>query len=243
MNLVLDIGNTFSKYYIFKFDKITSQGFWKTLDVIQKFKIWIKNNQECESIIISDVFGVNISFFESKTKCKIVWISSSINLPFKISYKTPETIGADRLSLIAAAAVQYPKKNCLVIDLGTCITYDFINDKGVYLGGSISPGFSIRYMSLNKYTSKLPKLEFSYPNNILGNSTENSIHSGVYFGVLGEIKNQISDYESKFQNLTVILTGGDAHKLSKQIKNSIFANHIFLANGLFAVLKLNIVKF
>ena len=239
MNLVLDIGNTLSKYSVFELDKIIDQGVWQSENLIKEFEIWTRNNQKCASIIISDVFGIDASVIESISKCRIVWVSSTINLPFKINYKTPKTLGADRLALVASAFLQYPKKNCLVIDVGTCITYDFINKKGFYLGGSISPGFSLRYLSLNKYTSKLPKLEFSISNSILGDSTEKSIHSGIYFGILGEIKNQIMTYEDKYQNLTVILTGGDSYKLSKQIKNSIFANHNFLVKGLYSVLKLN----
>jgi len=239
MNLILDIGNTFSKYSVFESDIIIDQGTWRSIDTVEEFEIWIKNNPECESIIVSDVFGVDNSAFELKAKCKVVWVSSGINWPFKINYETPETLGPDRLSLIASAIIAYPKKNCLVIDLGTCITYDFVNKNREYYGGSISPGFSLRYMSLNTYTSKLPQLKFNLPKNISGNSTEKSIHSGIYFGIIGEVKNQISYYDKKFKNLTVILTGGDADKLSNQIKNGIFANHNFLAKGLYTVLQLN----
>ena len=111
--------------------------------------------------------------------------------------------------------------------MGTCITYDFVNEFGEYLGGSISPGFSMRYNSLNTFTSKLPQLEFNKPDNISGNSTDNSIHSGIYYGILAEVKNQVSHYKEKLENLTVILTGGDANKLPKTLKNTIFAHSQF----------------
>jgi len=239
MNLILDIGNTLSKYSVFESDIIIDQGTWKSKGIVEEFEIWIKNNPECESIIVSDVYGVDNTVFELRAKCKVVWVSSDINLPFKINYETPQTLGSDRLSLIASAIIAYPNKNCLVIDLGTCITYDFVNKNREYYGGSISPGFSVRYMSLKTHTSKLPQLKFNLPKNISGNSTEESIHSGIYFGIIGEVKNQIRAYNENFKDLTVILTGGDADKLANQIKNVIFANHNFLAKGLYTVLQLN----
>jgi type III pantothenate kinase len=243
MNLVLDIGNTLSKYSVFVSDKIIDQGTWQSLNIIEKFKTWNKINPECQSIIVSDVYGVDNSIFESIAKCRLVWVSSNISLPFKINYKTPDTLGSDRISLIASAVIKYSQKNCLIIDLGTCITYDFVNEFGEYLGGSISPGFSLRYNSLNTFTSKLPQLEFNRPDNISGNSTDNSIHSGIYYGILAEVKNQVSHYKEKLENLTVILTGGDADKLANQIKNVIFANHNFIAKGLYTVLQLNTDEF
>ena len=243
MNLILDIGNTFSKYSVFDLNMIIDQGSWKSTNIVKEFRIWTKNNPNCKSIIISDVFGVDNTLFESLVKCKLIWVSGHINLPFTINYKTPNSLGSDRISLVASAVNEFPKSNCLIIDLGTCITYDFVNEFAEYKGGSISPGFSLRYKSLNLFTSKLPELEFSPQNDIIGNSTESSIHSGIFYGILGELKNQISYYKENFKNLTVILTGGDADKLSNQIKNSIFANHNFIAKGLHTVLQLNTDEF
>ena len=243
MNLVLDIGNTFSKYFVFESDKIIDQGQWESVNVIQDFKIWKKINSKCLSIIVSDVYGVDRSTFKSIAKCKLVWVSSNIILPFTINYNNSNTLGSDRISLVASAVIKYPKKNCLIVDLGTCITFDFVNKIGEYSGGSISPGFSLRYESLNAYTSKLPKLEFDKPDNIFGNSTENSIHSGIFYGILAEVRNQASIYKENYEDLTFILTGGDADKLANQIKNGIFANHNFIAQGLYTVLQLNTDEF
>jgi type III pantothenate kinase len=215
----------------------------KALILLKNLKFGQKNNPDCKSIIISDVYGVDNTLFESLVKCKLIWVSGHINLPFTINYKTPNSLGSDRISLVASAVNEFPKSNCLLIDLGTCITYDFVNEFAEYKGGSISPGFSLRYKSLNLFTSKLPELEFSPQNDIIGNSTESSIHSGIFYGILGELKNQISYYKENFKNLTVILTGGDADKLSNQIKNSIFANHNFIAKGLHTVLQLNTDEF
>ena len=127
----------------------------------------------------------------------------------------------------------------LIIDAGTCITYDFINTNNEYLGGAISPGIRLRYRTLNNLTANLPLLDTQLPQDIIGNSTQNSIHSGVVFGVLKEIDGVIDEYVKKYSDLTVILTGGDTKFLSNQLKNSIFANSNFLLEGLNFILEYN----
>ena len=134
--------------------------------------------------------------------------------------------------LASGAVLLYPTQNRLVIDAGTCITYDFIAANDDYLGGAISPGITIRYKSLNNFTAKLPLLEKKETENFIGNSTENSIHSGIINGVCYEIDGFISRYSDKFQDLTIILTGGDAVFLAKRLKNTIFANSNFLLESL-----------
>ena len=239
MNLVLDIGNTNSKFSVFKSDKLVDFGIWDSLNVKEEFQNWNSNNQNCESIIISDVLGINKSDFESISKCHLVWVSAKINLPFEINYKVPEELGADRISLVAGAVFAYPKKHCLIIDIGTCITYDFVSKNSSYMGGSISPGFLMRYNSINANTSKLPKLKMTIPKKITGDTTEACIHSGIFYGIIGEIQNQIHFYKKKYKDLTIILTGGDSQYLANRIKNGIFASHNFISRGLFSILKLN----
>ncbi len=239
MNLVLDIGNTNSKFSVFKSDRLIDYGIWESINVKEEFQNWNNNNQNCKSIIISDVLGINKSDFESISKCLLVWVSAKINLPFEINYKVPEELGADRISLVAGAVCTYPKKNCLIIDIGTCITYDFVSRNSLYEGGSISPGFSLRYNSINEYTSKLPRLKITIPKKITGDSTEACIHSGIFYGIIGEIENQIHFYKEKYKDLTIILTGGDSQYLANRIKNGIFASKNFISKGLFNILKLN----
>jgi len=134
--------------------------------------------------------------------------------------------------LAAGATLTHPNQNRLIIDAGTCITYDFVNSEDQYLGGAISPGIKIRYKSLNNYTSKLPLLSLSEEFDIIGNSTKSAIHSGVINGVLFEIEGFISQYSLKNQDLTIILTGGDAEFLAKRLKSTIFANSNFLLESL-----------
>ena len=169
----------------------------------------------------------------------ILNVDATIKLPFKNLYKTPHTIGSDRLALAAAAAIQYPNINVLVIDVGSCITYDFIDKNKHFLGGGISPGLSMRYKALHTFTAKLPLLKPSPPDALFGDSTLSSIHSGTFGGLLKELDGVISDYKKNYTDLTVILTGGDAKLLANRLKNSIFANSKFLLEGLNSLLEFN----
>ena len=130
----------------------------------------------------------------------------------------------------------------MIIDCGSCITYDFINSANEYLGGAISPGIRLRYETLHNLTANLPLLEKKKPKNLIGNSTESSIHSGVINGILIEIDGIVNKYKTKYPDLTVILTGGDSKFLSKRLKSSIFANSNFLLEGLNHILEYNSVK-
>jgi type III pantothenate kinase len=134
--------------------------------------------------------------------------------------------------LAAGAVLQFPQQNRLVIDAGTCITYDFIDADNRYLGGAISPGLRLRYESLHGYTAKLPLLDLENPNSLIGDSTFDSIHSGVVNGMVYEIDGFINEYKTKFPNFIIILTGGDTVFLAKRLKNTIFANSNFLLESL-----------
>jgi type III pantothenate kinase len=149
-------------------------------------------------------------------------------------------LGNDRIALVSSASIKYPHENVLIIDVGTCITYDFINNENQYTGGAISPGLNMRLRSLNKFTGKLPLIKLKEIDNFNGLNTKDSINIGVLKGVIFEIQGFINKYSSDNQNLTVILTGGNSKFLSKQLKISIFANQNFLVEGLNELIKLNI---
>ena len=148
-------------------------------------------------------------------------------------------MGQDRIGLVSAAFFKFPNKNSLVVDIGTCITYDFIDSKNIYHGGAISPGINMRYKSLCKFTSNLPLLEFNDLDKITGSSTDASIHIGVSTGIIGEINEHVNRLEQKYLKLNVIITGGDSTFLLDKIKNAIFADQDFLAIGLNNILKYN----
>jgi type III pantothenate kinase len=172
----------------------------------------------------------------------VINLDVSTKVPFQNHYKSPETLGVDRIALVSAAVKNYKEHNVLIIDAGTCITYDFINRENKYLGGAISPGIRLRYQSLNNLTANLPLIKTKMPQNVIGNTTEESIHSGIINGIINEIEGTISRYDEKYKDLTVILTGGDANFLSKRLKSSIFANSNFLLEGLNYILEFNTNK-
>ena len=240
MNLVIDVGNSFVKLAVFEETELLRKKI-STLDLIQKdIDLLKKEFVPIKNAIISSVGKLKSSDIAYINKYfDVVQIDSSTKLPFKNCYKTPKTLGLDRIALVCASIQQYPNSNVLIVDAGTCITYDFITDKNDYLGGAISPGIKMRYRSLHNLTANLPLLELEMPKNIIGSSTNDSIHSGVIYGLINEIEGAISQYKLKYKDLTIILTGGDANFLSKQLKSSIFANSNFLLEGLNYILQIN----
>ena len=140
--------------------------------------------------------------------------------------------------MVSAAAKQFPKNDVLIIDAGTCITYDFLNKRNEYLGGAISPGIQMRFEALHRQTANLPRVEVaSY--RLIGKDTEKSILSGVLNGTVQELEGIIDQYCTKYPTLTVVLTGGDANFLAKKLKSSIFAIPNFLLEGLNSILIYN----
>ena len=240
MNLVVDIGNTNLKYFLFSKGSIIESCI-KDIISDEKFLKEIKNNfSSINNIIYSDVRNnEDLNFSKYFPNSQIIKCSSKLILPFKSNYKPLNKLGEDRISLLSSKCLNYPQKHVLIIDIGTCITYDFIDNKNIHHGGSISPGFESRYKTISESTKKLPLLKHKIPKNIIGNSTEKSIHSGIYYGVLSEIKYQIKFYTKQYKNINVVLTGGDSIFLSKPLKNRIFADQNFLAQGLNYLLELN----
>ncbi|MEO6346512.1 MAG: type III pantothenate kinase [Aquaticitalea sp.] len=240
MNLIIDVGNTLVKFAVFQNNGLIEKKNVNVEDVLKTFKTITENHQTIQHGIVSSVGKLETSVLKViKDNLEILVLSGDTKLPFNNLYKTPKTLGVDRIALVSASVQKFPKKNVLIIDAGTCITYDFINSKNDYLGGSISPGIRLRYKALNTLTANLPLLDTEMPMQIIGGSTVTAIHSGVVFGILKEMDGVIDEYQERYEDLTVILTGGDAVFLSKQLKNSIFANSNFLLEGLNFILEFN----
>jgi len=161
----------------------------------------------------------------------------------KVSFTTPvgkpDTIGADRLALSAAAVHYYPSSNNLVIGLGTCITYNFINKYHEFIGGGISPGLEMRLKALNYYTAKLPLIEADSNVPLIGYDTNTNILSGVVIGMAKEIDGFVESYRERFRNFNVLLTGGDIVYLASHLKNKIFADPDLIFKGLYAISEVN----
>ena len=231
LNLVIDIGNTLLKAAIFKNNLLIV-----SIEFKDNFELNIESVLDKYPIthsIVSNVsnFNEGLNYLLS-IRTKQILFYESIKIPFTNSYSTISTLGKDRIALVSAASKEFSKENVLIIDLGSCITYDFKNSKNYYLGGSISPGIHMRYKSLNDYTANLPLLNFKNITNFVGKSTEESIHSGVVNGVVQEVNGTISQYKDEFKEIKIILTGGDSKFLLKKIKNTIFAHSNFLLVGL-----------
>jgi len=239
MNLIIDVGNTQIKMAVFQGDAVLVKEVVSPEFFLEKIKFFLKK-YDCTHAIMSSV-----GFLDEKTikelgeLVNLVLLSHTLKFPFKNLYGTPETLGVDRLALIAAASYDYPEQHVLVIDAGTCITYDFISKENEYLGGSISLGLEMRFKALHTFTASLPIVKPSNEAVLIGNSTKSSMQTGVENGLIHEISGTIAQYEANFQELTVVLTGGDVNFLSKRLKNSIFANPNFLIRGLNLILTHN----
>ncbi len=242
MNLIIDAGNTYTKIAVFHNGLLYHKESVNRKNLSQLSAI-LKTYPTINRAIVSSVSSVT-SEEVAPFLHNILVINLSVNtpLPFKINYDTPNTLGVDRIALVAAAHKKYPAKHCLVIDVGSCITYDLIDKNAIYQGGIIGPGLQMRYNSLHEFTARLPQLLPKMQTNILGKSTTSAMHSGVSLAMTVEINGIIDEFSNTYKELVVILTGGDAHFLSKRLKSGIFAHSNFLIQGLNYILEYNTDK-
>jgi type III pantothenate kinase len=237
--LVADMGNTRWKAAVFEDGALLSGKVVFAEDNLGPVLTLMETWQPTHSILgsvagDSDALGALLQQHTS-----FVSLSSQLIFPFINEYATPQTLGMDRVAGVAGAQALFPAQNCLVIDVGTCVTFDFITASNRYLGGAIAPGLQMRLKAMHAFTQKLPDLQFEQPVKFIGDSTRNSMLSGAYFGLLGEINDTIVRYEEQFGEVQVILCGGDAALFDKRTKKSIFAAPDLVLHGLFKILQLN----
>ncbi|HEY4628562.1 MAG TPA: type III pantothenate kinase [Flavobacterium sp.] len=233
MILSVDIGNTRIKGAVFEGNTQIDTFFFTKKDFQKKIENILKIHQKITHLVVASVGDVEKeSFLEFKKELKVHFISHKDPFPFFNDYETPQTLGIDRMVLAAGAIFKFPNQNRLVIDAGTCVTFDFIDDENRYHGGAIAPGLRLRYESLHNFTAKLPLLTLESPKGLIGKSTSESIHSGVVNGLVYEIDGFIDEYRARYSNFIIILTGGDTDFLAKRLKNTIFANSNFLLESL-----------
>ena len=233
MILTIDVGNTNVKVAVFKQFNLVDKFVFQKNNFQNNFQKIFKKHPNHAKAVLSSVSMLDEKDNEwLKNQIEVIEINADSVFPFKNIYTTPNTLGVDRRVLASGAVLQYPNQDVLIIDAGTCITYDFITNKKEYLGGAISPGLRLRYQALNDYTAKLPLLENNLPDNFIGNSTDQSIHSGVVNGLCYEIEGFISEFSVKKEQFTIILTGGDAIFLANRLKSTIFADENFLLKSL-----------
>ncbi|WP_348800449.1 type III pantothenate kinase [Flavobacterium adhaerens] len=233
MILAIDIGNTRVKSAVFQDDTLLELFVFYKLELKKNIQNILINYPKVTQFVVSSVSDIekkDFSLFELQVK--IHFVSYKDSFPFVNKYKTPETLGVDRMILAAGALLLYPNQNRLVIDVGTCLTYDFIDKSNNYLGGAISPGLQLRYNAMHNFTAKLPQLIAENPHSIIGGSTIEAMHSGVVNGLVYEIDGFIEEYKQLYSNFIIILTGGDTDFLARRLKNTIFANSNFLLESL-----------
>lgn len=240
MNLVIDEGNTLIKVAVYDSGK---QQFFEVFekDNFQQQFLARVPLQDCTHAIIATVVAEaeeRFSFLSSLVS-HCVMMSAQTPVPFTNRYATPHSLGIDRIALVAGAVSRFPQHNTLIIDAGTCLTFDFVNKKNEYLGGAIAPGIAMRLKAMHHFTSKLPLIsEQDFDNQqFIGTNTRDCMLSGVYNNIVCEIDGVIAQYTQKYPDLTTILTGGNQIYLEKRIKNRIFAGSFVLLEGLNAILE------
>ncbi|MEO5911376.1 MAG: type III pantothenate kinase [Pelobium sp.] len=225
-NLVVDIGNSSTKVAVFENDTIVF--LHKLASLSEEFLLNLKKQYLVEKAVVSSVkenFGITENFLQQEFE--YFRFNRLATLPVKNKYKSPDTLGLDRLAAVIGAKYLFPKENCLVIDAGTCITYDAINEMAVYNGGSISPGIKMRFDAMHQFTAKLPQVAFNaHFEKAFGENTEESMLSGGLNGVLYEAEGFIQQQLKAHQDTKIILCGGDATFFDSRFKNSIFAHLI-----------------
>lgn len=241
MNLVVDIGNSFLKAAVFKKDKLIASE-----QIASEFRLALQNfvNKfpEISKCILSETGKPDktLEAFLRATLPFFLKLNSTMPLPIRNLYKTPETLGKDRLAAAVGAHDIFPENDVLIVDAGTAITYDLVKSTGEYLGGAISPGLNMRYKALHTFTNKLPLLSPEADSIIqVADTTAGSIHTGIILGILHEINGYIQNSKQSFRNLQVILTGGDAVFFEKKVKSSIFVDLNLVLRGLNKILIFN----
>jgi len=238
--LAIDIGNSRTKFGLFKHRELL-QTTALSNENLEKNKL-LFSDYKLDSIIVS---SVNTKA-EKKLKLEelntpLIQLNYKTPLPISIEYETPDTLGKDRIAAVVGAQSLFPDQAVLIIDAGTCVTYDFLTASKRYLGGAISPGVQLRLKSMNQYTNQLPLLIWDHeimPESI-GNTTISSMLSGVINGLLYEMKGFIIDYKRQFPDLKLVLSGGDANFFEKELKNGIFADQNLVLKGLNEILIYN----
>ncbi|MDO8996445.1 MAG: type III pantothenate kinase [Sediminibacterium sp.] len=238
ISLCLDFGNTRLKVAVFN-----GRDFQEEINLPDATVATIStlmDQWKPEKVILSSVINHDpaIETFMAE-KTKFHRLNHTSQLPLTTPVGKPETIGADRLALVAAAVDLFPKKHNLVIGLGTCITYNFINNHHEFLGGSISPGMNMRFRAMHEQTALLPYIKAESPFPLVGYDTKTNLLSGVIWGMTKEIDGIIDEYALKYSNFNVLLTGGDMPFFVPHLKNRIFADPNLIFKGLYAISEFN----
>ena len=239
LNLIIDIGNTAAKVALFDggemVEVLTESN--QSLDCLEA----LCAKYPVEQGIVATVIDLSERVLAALVALPfpLLWLDSKTPLPVTNLYETPETLGYDRMAAVVGANEQYPRRDILVIDAGTCITYEFIDSKGQYHGGNISPGMQMRFKALHQFTGRLPLVDTNGRKLPMGRDTETAIRAGVMKGMEYEISGYIESMKHKYPELLVFLTGGDEFSFDSSVKSIIFADRFLVLKGLNRILNYN----
>ncbi len=238
MNVAIDIGNTRTKIGLFNGPEIVSSTAFEMAD-LQSVLQWVEQQQPA-AVILSSTVDIPKELLAAVSRIpRYIILDQYTSLPFSNHYKSKDTLGKDRIALVAAANSRFPHQNNLVIGCGTCITFNFINASNEFLGGSIHPGLKMRLKAMHHFTGKLPDVELSESADLIGTDTFSNMMTGTLYAAAREIDGMINEYLVKFPQMNIIITGGDADLLVSRLKNEIFANPDCTLIGLNHILQHN----
>ena len=236
MNISIDLGNTTAKMGLFVGEEL--QEVWERLSITQLTRLVVE--KEPGAVMLSSVSeDPNTIRAALPSHIPLQVLDHHTSIPVEMAYSTPHTLGMDRLAAVIGACAQYPEQHILVIDAGTCITYDFLEAGKRYLGGAIAPGLHLKFKSLHNFTANLPLLDDRSATDLIGDSTENAIKSGVINGTVAEIREIIRMYSDKFGHLQIILCGGDAQFLQTGLDRDVEVQPHLVLKGLNRILLYN----
>jgi type III pantothenate kinase len=236
MNIVVDYGNTTAKVGIFNHTSLTEKhSFGKP----QELKSYLAK-KSADNILVSSVSHPAEDVLSwGQASGKKIALTFETSLPIQIHYATPQTLGVDRIAAVCGAFELFPGQNCLVIDAGTCLTFEFLDAQGNYYGGSISPGVTMRFEAMHRFTSRLPLVKpISHPP-LIGADTTSGMQSGVVLGIRAEVTGMINQYFEKYPTLQIILCGGDHAIFENHLKPSIFVAEDLVLIGLNRIIRHN----
>ena len=238
MNLIVDIGNSLIKVALVEGSEVIEMQRFASLGELSKAALWSEYKTIDKAIVAStSVDTRSVAELLRSRGIKTLEMTQSTPVPIENGYHTPETLGVDRLAA-AVGAVSVVGRDCLIVDFGSAITIDLVED-GVFRGGNISPGVAMRFRALHDYTKRLPECMPTDKILEVGATTQDAIEQGVMQGITHEIEGYISHFYAKNVKISIIFTGGDAKYFVKRIKNAIFAKYDLVICGLNRILEYN----
>lgn len=235
MNLAIDLGNSSVKAGCFKNGILEGEILQPLFDDLPSFIAELSPQHTIISSVKQDV-----NHLKNISTSSVLILEHTTPFPFNINYATPESLGKDRIAAIAGAHVQQPNRNTLVVDVGSCITYDFIDEQNQYLGGSISPGIDMKLKAMHTFTAGLPLVDANFEVDLVGDTTEKALQSGTIYGTIAEIDEIVRMYSDKFSHLRFIICGGGAEQIGSRLKSDVDVCSELVLIGLNGILEYNV---